>query len=126
MSKQSYLEKKGIERRNIESKRNDYVVNDPYSESHEDAKTHDDENHPQGKGTGKSLTHTIPHQYQSTTMIVPQLDTEDGGGSFDKFGRNGIGGRNYLKNINIYNENNQYSKDSVEISSEIEGQYYVN
>ena len=89
-----------------------------YSEEHDSAKTHDDETHPLGKGTGHGgHTHTIPNRNASKTGIDrTQFDTENGGGSHDIFGYNNAGGRINSLRINIYNSENQYSEDSIDVS----------
>ena len=53
-----------------------------------------------------------------------QLDTENGGGSYDIEGRNGIGGRNWIKAISKFNEEHQYGLNYVDTSLNVaEGQY---
>lgn len=123
----SNLEKKGSERRNVELLRNDYERNNEYSSEHEDALTHDDETHPFGKGTGEGgHKYSIPNANLSPYMMdYSNFNTQDGGGSYDKYGRNGIGGRRKLQSINLYGPDNEYGKDSVSISSDIIGQYVV-
>lgn len=131
-TKQSELERIGIDRRdNHELVRNDYRKNNKYDEEHKYAQSRPDStDHPErGKGTNESdFTPFRPHE---KTGIVNQIDTTNGGGAYDVYGRNGSGvqvgysGRNYLKTINLYNENNAYGKDSVEIDTMIDGQFFV-
>lgn len=131
MAKQSNLEKIGLERRNeVELLRNDIQRNQPYNEDHDTARWHEgDKNHPLGKGTGESYLHTIPQPYNKYTKDMPshQIDTEKGGGSYDIYGHpEKGGGRMFLENINIYNKENRYGKDSIEMT--IDGdelQYFV-
>ena len=48
------------------------------------------------------------------------------GGSYDINGRNGVGGRTFLKNISIYNEENEYGVNSVDTTANVEdGQIIV-
>ena len=131
MGKQSPLEIKGFEKREDLIVRNDYTKNDEYNETHRDAISDCD---PQGMGTGHGgHTHVIPnHELALNTpdhiwyseYNYSQLDTENGGGSYDIEGRNGIGGRNWIKSISKFTEENQYGLDYVDTSLNIaEGQY---
>lgn len=126
-AKQSNLEKKGIERRHIELARSDYNQNDAYSETHDHALSHNDTTHPHGKGMGNGgHTHSVPNYDLGPTRIIPQLDTTDGGGSYDRYGYNGIGGRQFLTTINIYGPDNAYGENSVDTSANVaDGQYQV-
>jgi hypothetical protein len=110
---QSCLEKKGIEGRNEALVRNDYQNVNEYSAIHPDALSDGD---PQGKGTGYGgHTHSVPNCNLGSTMIdYSNFDTNGGGGLYDIEGRNGVGGRNFLKNISLYNEANQYSATLVD------------
>lgn len=123
----TYLEQGGIERRKIEEIRNDYTEKNIYSYENEDAKTHNDEQHPLGKGTGEGgHTYSLPDHSASPKIIsYKNFNTFNGGGSYDKFGRNGVGGRNKLQMINIYGPENEYSKDKISIGQDIVGQYVV-
>ena len=132
MAKQSNLEKIGLERRNeYELVRNDIQKNQPYGPDHDLAQWHEgDEKHPLGKGTNTGgHQHTLPQEYSELTknQIKPQIDTENGGGSYDIHGRPSVGGgRNWLNAINIYDKNNQYGMNSVTTEGNIaDGQYYV-
>jgi hypothetical protein len=52
------------------------------------------------------------------------LDTENGGGQYDIEGRNGIGGRNWIKSISKFNRENQYDLNYVDTTLNVaEGQY---
>jgi hypothetical protein len=129
MAKQSNLEKIGLERRNEhELLRNDIQKNKPYDENHPYAISR--EGQPLGKGTESSgHQHTLPQEYNSITrnQIKPQIDTENGGGSYDINGRPSVGGgRTWLETINIYDKNNQYGVNSVNDEINIaDGQYFV-
>lgn len=121
MSKQSKLEKVGIERRNEhELVRNDIQKNKPYSAEHPYAKS--TEGQPLGKGTtnGGGPTH-----------VNPRLDIENGGGEYDINGFPGRdGGRKWLQAISLYNKENQYGPNSVDTTANIEdghpyGQIYI-
>lgn len=121
MGKQTCLEKNGIERRQEELVRNDYNRTDDYNDRHPDALSTGD---PQGKGSGNGgHTHSIPNCDLPKGMYnYSSIDTvsENIGGSYDINGRNGIGGRTFLKNISLYNENNQYGINSVDTTLNIE------
>ena len=140
-SKQSKLEKIGVKYRDnsltVQGEqvnalaRNDYDKNEPYSEMHEDAKWSESNTDPDGKPLGRGSGNgghkfSIPNQSMPSDLIIPQIDTEHGGGSYDIWGRKEFeSGRNYLKNISLYNEERQYGKDSVIVDSMIDGQYLV-
>jgi hypothetical protein len=128
-NKQSNLEKKGIEQRQIELIRSDYNKIDAYSESHEDALSNPaDETKAQGKGTGNGGHQAyVPDASQPSTLFnYSSLDTSAGGGAYDIHGRNNQGGRNRLLKINIYNKDNAYGPNSVDTSANInEGQYVI-
>ena len=121
---QSCLEKKGIEERKEHIVRSDYNIEDQYSANHSDAKSNGD---PLGKGVGGSHTHWLPDCSKPSSMIdYSNFDTTNGGGSYDIEGRNGIGGRNYLKTISMYNENYQYGSHLVNTEENLnQGQYQM-
>ena len=61
-------------------------------------------------------------------MDYSNFDTSanNAGGIYDIEGRNGVGGRNYLKAISKYNEENQYGVNSVNTALNIlDGQVVV-
>ena len=124
---QSCLEVKGIEKRQEGLVRNDYTKNDEYSQIHPDAISNGD---PQGKGSGNGgHTHYLPDCTLPPTLYdYSNFDTsaKNIGGSYDIDGRNGVGGRNYLKAISKYNEEHQYGINSVDTSLNIlDGQILV-
>ena len=124
---QSCLEVKGIEKRQEGLVRNDYTQNDEYNQTHPDAISNGD---PQGKGSGHGgHTHYLPDcTLPPTLMDYSNFDTSASnvGGSYDIEGRNGVGGRNYLKAISKYNEENQYGVNSVDTSLNVlDGQIIV-
>ena len=122
MGKQTCLEKKGIEARHETLIRNDYNSSEEYSAQHKDAISDGD---PLGKGTGHGgHGHWLPDCSKGQTMIdYSNFDTENGGGLYDIEGRNGKGGRNWLKNISLYNENDQYGPNSVDTTAnQLDGQ----
>jgi hypothetical protein len=125
--KRSYLEIKGAEERHNELVRSDYNTSDAYSESHEDALSDpNNKDKPLGKGTnnGGHQHYTPDYTKPQTLFNYGNFDTTNGGGSYDIHGRNGISGRNRLVKINIYNQDNSYSMNSVDTSANIaEGQY---
>ena len=130
MAKQSRLEQDALEIRKNTLIKNDYMKGEKgeYGAEHEDAKTHNDEIHPHVKGSGHGgHTHVVPNPNKSKTAIErSQIDTENGGGSYDKFGRNGMGGRIRLQSINIYGPDNQYGVESIDTNKNIEdGQYRI-
>lgn len=131
MAVQSPLEIKGFQKRDELLVRNDYTKNEEYNETHKDAISDGD---PQGKGTGHGgHTHVIPNHElalndENSVWYSPynysQFDTEHGGGQYDIEGRNGIGGRNWIKAISKFNEENQYGLNYVDTSLNVaEGQY---
>ena len=123
---QTCLEKRGIPARASALTRNDYNVNDPYSERHPDALSTGD---PQGKGTGSGgHTHSVPNcNLPISLMDYSNFDTSNNaGGLYDIEGRNEIGGRNRLVAINIYNEENEYGANLVDSSLNIaDGQVVI-
>lgn len=125
MAKQTCLEKKGIEARHENILRNDYNSTDEYSALHKDALSDGD---PLGKGTGHGgHGHWLPDCSKGQTMIdYSNFDTENGGGLYDIEGRSGKGGRNWSKNISLYNENDQYGPNSVDTTAnQLEGQVII-
>ena len=140
-SKQSKLEKIGVKYRDnalvVQGEqvnalgRNDYGKTEQYNEMHEDTKWSESNTSPDGKPLGKGSgsgghKFSIPDQSIPSDLIVPQMDTEHGGGSYDVWGRKEFeSGRNYLKNISLYNEERQYGKDSVVLDTMIDGQFFV-
>lgn len=102
-----------------------------YDGDHDDALSHDDAEHPWGKGTGKSMGYAKRNLSAPKTQInYSNVDTKNGGGSYDKFGTKGVdkafqgdSGREYLKRLNIYSADGEYGKESVDIDGKIKGQY---
>ena len=121
--KQSYLEKFGIDERDKTVVRNDYTKVDEYSLLHPDALSSGD---PQGKGTGNGgHVHSVPDHSKPTTMIdYSNFNTAEGGGLYDIEGRMGIGGRNFLQNISLYNPEHEYGYNSIDTSAN-EGQVRI-
>ena len=121
MAKQTCLEKTGIEKRHEQIVRNDYNIQDEYSALHKDALSDGD---PLGKGSGHGgHTHSIPDcNKTSNLMDYSNFDTsaQNVGGSYDINGRNGIGGRNFLKTISLYNEENQYGTNLVDSTANVQ------
>lgn len=133
--KQTRLEQEGIKIRKETIIKNDFNnKTDVYNEEHDKTRSHNDELHPHGKGTGHpGHTHTIPNRYASKTAIdKTQFDTENGGGSYDIFGygkvggKNKAGGRNFSKSINLYSSERQYNENSVDTSKNVEDGQWVN
>jgi hypothetical protein len=129
--KQSTLERKGIDERNNEIRLSRYSKNEAYSESHENALS-DPTNDKKylGKGTGSGgfqHPHSRPnHDLPPTLMNYSNLDTHtEAGGAYDIHGKNGVGGRNWLKDINLYNIDNAYSANSIDMSENIDNDQYV-
>ena len=121
---QTCLEVKGIEARNESLVRNDYTRNDEYSSTHPDALSNGD---PLGKGTGHGgHTHSIPDCTRPSSIDYSNFDTTNGGGIYDIEGRNGVGGRNFLETISVYNETHEYGPNSVDTSANVaDGQIVI-
>lgn len=121
---QTCLEKTGLEKRAEAVVRNDYNPSDEYSVIHKDALSDGD---PQGKGTGHGgHTHSIPDCSRPSSISYSNFDTENGGGLYDIEGRNGIGGRRFLQNINKYGPNNEYGTNMVDTSANVaDGQIVI-
>ncbi len=125
MGKQTCLEKVALEKRPENLIRNDYNRTNEYSSTHKDAISDGDA---LGKGTGHGgHGHYLPDCSKGQTMIdYSNFDTSNGGGLYDIEGRNGRGGRNWLKNISLYNENDQYGINSVDTSANrLDGQVVI-
>lgn len=127
MAKQTCLEKVGIEKRHDTIVKNDYNIEDQYSQLHKDALSDGD---PLGKGSGHGgHTHYVPDCNKPSSMMdYSNFDTESSniGGSYDINGRNGVGGRNFLKTISIYNEENQYGANLIDTTAnEQDGQIII-
>ena len=128
-SKQSNLEKKAIESRHEQIIRSDYNKANAYSAEHEDAISNPtNKNKILGKGTGNGgHSHYQPNYDLPSTLInYSNLDTTAGGGAYDIYGRNDVGGRNRLLSYNIYGKDNAYGPESIDMSANLdEGQYQV-
>ena len=125
MAEQTRLEQEAIIIRKERLIKNDFqpkVDGKQYDYEHDSAKTHDDELHPLGKGTGSGgHTHVTPNRNAPKTINYTQFNTEIGGGSYDIYGANNVGGRRYSQNINLYGPDRQYNENSIDMSqSEIE------
>lgn len=121
---QTCLEVKGIEARNESLIRNDYTRIDEYSVLHPDALSNGD---PLGKGTGHGgHTHSVPDCTKPSSIDYSNFDTENAGGIYDIEGRNGVGGRNFLKTISVFNENYEYGANLVDTSANVaDGQIVI-
>lgn len=122
---QTCLEKRGMDERHIEIARSDYNIENPYSAGHSDALSNGD---PQGKGTGHGGHNAwLPDCTKPTNMIdYSNFDSENGGGSYDIDGRNGIGGRNRSLARSMYNKARMYGSALVNTEQNImDGQFYV-
>lgn len=128
IGKQTDVEKLSIEKRADDALRRRYNFDtNEYSENHDDAKHHSDDQHPLGKGSGDSSQgpnyvplktdgHIIASKHGTTYGITLNTSSNAVGGSYDVYGRNGIGGRQYMQTINPYNEDNSYGVDSIDTS----------
>lgn len=98
-----------------------------YSAEHDHAIHHDDENHPWGKGTNSPMTYAVRDlTAPKTKMNYRTVDTENGGGSYDIYGRTGVGlGRNEMLSKNIYTKEYSYGQESVGVDESIRGQFVV-
>ena len=115
MAKQSYLEQEAITKREEILVRNDYGQEVEYNTLHTNALSNGD---PQGKGTGNGgHLFSVPNRNKPKTIDYTNFNTFNGGGRYDIEGRNGIGGREFLQNISIYNANNEYGKNSIDTSA---------
>ena len=119
----NYLESKGIEQRHDLIDRNRYTNNDDnkYGIGHEDSVSNGDA---LGKGDPNSSGghgHTIPNVGVASTSInysnTINTYSNNIGGLYDINGRNGIGGREKLMNMSLYNKNRPYGIDSIDTSS---------
>lgn len=121
---QTCLEKKGIDSRNETIVRNDYNISDVYSDTHKDAMSDGDA---LGKGTGHGgHVHSIPDCNKPSAINYSNFDTENGGGIYDIEGRNGKGGRNFLKTISKYSSINEYGAHMVDTSANLaDGQIII-
>lgn len=127
------LAEEGVEYRekNIPGKNRYSQEINEYSGENEDALSHDDEQHPWGKGTGKSMGYAVRNlSAPKTQMNYSNVDTRNGGGSYDKFGTKGIdkafqgdSGRQFLQKLNEYSHENEYGKNSVDIDTKVKGQF---
>ena len=132
-AKQSRLDKEGREYRKdrIPGKNKFIEEINEYDGDNDEALSHDDENHPWGKGTGKSMGYAVRNLSAPKTQInYSNVDTKNGGGSYDKFGTKGVdkafqgdSGRNYLQKLNIYGPDKAYGKESVDIDTSVKGQF---
>ena len=114
---QTNLEKRGISARNETSVRNDYNKADEYSVNHDDALSTGDV---KGKGTGKGgHVHTTPDGSKKSAIDYSKFDTGAAGGLYDVEGRNGLGGRNFLTSISLYNEQNEYGAHMIDMSANL-------
>lgn len=132
--KQSRLDKEGIEYRSTRIPgKNKYIDEiNPYDKDNDSARHHDDDAHPWGKGTGKSMDYVKRNlSAPKTRMDYSAVDSRsEAGGSYDIYGTEGVegafqgkSGRNYLKEINFYSPDKEYGKDSVNIDTSVHGQY---
>lgn len=128
MSKQSNLERIGFDRRDVEFARSDYRESEQYKVGHEDTLSDPSrKDKPLGKGTETGgHTFSVPNYSLGPNMIKPQIDTENGGGSYDIYGHNGVGGRKWLQQISLYGPGREYGANLIDTSSNIQaGQYFV-
>lgn len=115
---QTCLEAKGITARNDSLVRNDYTHANVYSAIHQDALSDGD---PLGKGTGHGgHTHSVPDCTLPSTINYSNFDTNNGGGLYDIAGRNGVGGRTFLKNISVYNETYEYGPNLIDTALNVQ------
>jgi hypothetical protein len=129
VEKQTRLEQEGIQARKEQTIKNDFNKNgEVYNEESDLVKSHEDESHPLGKGTGGSgHGHRIPNRHASKTAIDrSDFDTERGGGSYDIFGMNDAGGRKRSTMINLYSVNYQYNENSIDTSKNVEDGQWIN
>ena len=125
-NKISCLEVQGVEARenNLLKRENNYSEEIKYSANHIDAISNGD---PRGKGTNSgSHSHSVPDCSLGNKGInYKNFDThnfDNTGGEYDMEGYKGIGGRNFLMTISKYSKENEYGKNSIDISNTIKGQ----
>ena len=126
---QTLLEKQGIESRKENINNNNvispvlggYNKNDEYSSIHKNALSDGDV---QGKGTSNGgHTHTTPNPNKPKAIDYASFNTGNGGNTYDIDGKDGKGGRNFLKTISLYNEENQYGAHMIDTSAnKVDGQ----
>lgn len=124
---QTNLEKKALENRPKQIIRNDYNNTDEYSSKHPDALSDGD---PQGKGSGNGgHTHRLPdYSKDQHSYDYSEIDTDSSniGGQYDIEGRNGVGGRNFLKTISLYSSEKPYDPANINCDDNIsEGQIVI-
>ena len=130
MSKQTCLEKFGINERQNETLRSDYNINDQYGSTHPNAISNGD---PKGKGTGGgSHTHWLPScdgGIPSNMINYSNFSTspeENIGGLYDIEGRDDIPGRKVQMARSLYNYENGYGANLVDTSENVaQGQYIM-
>ncbi len=125
-AKQSRLEKEAIEKRKeLVAKRN-YNRENEYSVNHKDAISDDTPYGKNPKDEEASDIYLVPNPNGSKTAMGYSMITSNGGGLYDREGRNGVGGRKYLSTISVYGPKNAYGEDSVDTSLNVEnGQIIV-
>ena len=104
-----------------------------YSKDNDSARSHNDESHPHGKGTGTDMSYAVRNTDAPKTQInYSNVKTDDAGGSYDRFGTKGVqgafqgdSGRAFLEKVNIYGKDNAYGQDSVDIDTSVRGQFIV-
>ena len=132
--KVSRLDQEGQEwRETVMPNKNRYAdETNPYGLNNDDAKTHNDDKHPWGKGTGKSIDYARRNlNATKTQMNYSTVDTRsEAGGSYDIYGTKGVdmayqgeSGRKFLERINEYKPGHEYGKNSVDINASAKGQY---
>lgn len=107
-------------------------MTNPYDENNDSALHHNDDKHPHGKGTGKSMGYVKRDvNAPKTKFDYSAVDSRsEAGGSYDIYGTQdvegafkGESGRNFLKRINEFSPENEYGPNSVNIDTSVRGQY---
>ena len=113
------LQDEAIKKREELVVKNDYM-NAPdkvYNSQNKDALSDGD---PLGKGTGVPLgVAPKPGEVNSKAISYQNFDAEHGGGLYDIKGRNGVGGRERLMVMNLYNKENKYGPESVDTTENV-------
>lgn len=92
-----------------------YHEGNKYDVNHENAISDEGK---QGKGTlNGGHTHTIPNPDKPKSIDYSSFNTGNGGNLFDIEGREGRGGRNFLKTISLYNEDTPYGAHMIDTSA---------
>lgn len=115
MAKQTRLEKDALELRKEMTSKNSFNKNNEYNENNPKTLSGNG-----GKGTGISMTYSVPNPEASRTAMAYNVNTEGGGSKID------IEKYQEAMRINIYDNENQYGINAIDTEiARAEGQYSV-